>query len=307
LALPEKVPSAAPSAAPGEPAFAMSVDVEDYFQVQAFAGLAPRQEWDRWPCRVELNVDRILQILHVTGARATFFTLGWVAARYPAMVRRIAAAGHEIGSHGMSHRMLTELTPAEMRAEARDSRRLLEDVSGTLVEGYRAPSYTISRATLWALDALVDAGYTYDSSMFPIRGRRYGYPEGPMWPTRLPVGTTGIAEFPMTTIGVGPIRIPVLAGSYLRLLPTWVSLAAVRYQQMRNLPLVVNIHPWEIDPEQPTVGPSRRRAWSHYSRLGATAGTLMRVLGMAPFASVRDRLRDLGVLNGAPSAHRNGL
>lgn len=284
----------------------MSVDVEDYFQVQAFAGLVPRTDWDKWPCRVEANVDRILEVLDETRTLATFFTLGWVAERYPAMVRRIAAGGHEIGSHGMSHRMLTELTPAEMRAEARDSRRLLEDLSGTRVEGYRAPSYTIDRRTLWALDVLIEAGYAYDSSMFPIRGRRYGHPEGPTRPTRLPVGRDEIAEFPMTTIGVGPIRIPVLAGSYLRLLPAWVSMAAVRYQQLRSLPLVVNIHPWEVDPGQPTVGPSRRRAWSHYARLGATAGTLRRVLGMAPFASVGERLRDLGVL-GEPASAREAM
>jgi len=300
LTVSEAVPSAAPVSTAREPAFAMSVDVEDYFQVQAFAALVPRADWDKWPCRVEANVDRILELLDEAKALGTFFTLGWVAARYPAMVRRIAAGGHEIGSHGMSHRMLTELTPAEVRVEARDSRRLLEDVSGTRVEGYRAPSYTIDRRTLWALDALVEAGYTYDSSMFPIRGRRYGHPEGPTWPTRLSIGRSGIAEFPMTTIGVGPVRLPVLAGSYLRLLPAWFSMAAVRYQQLRNLPVVINIHPWEIDPGQPTVGPSRRRAWSHYSRLHATADTLRRVLRMAPFASVRQRLRDLGVL-GEPS------
>ena len=284
-----------------EPAFAMSVDVEDYFQVQAFAGLVSREDWETMPCRVEANTDRILGLLDETGSLGTFFILGWVASRYPALVRRIAAAGHEIGSHGMSHRMVTELDPAEMLAEVRDSRRLLEDISGTRVEGYRAPSYTISGGTYWALGQLLEAGYTYDSSMFPIRGRRYGYPEGPTHPVRLPAGHADIAEFPMTTIGVGPIRIPVLAGSYLRLLPTWVSLAAVRYQQFRHLPLVVNIHPWEVDPGQPTVGPSRRRAWSHYVRLGATAGTLRSVLRTAPFASVRERLRGLGLLPEAPA------
>jgi polysaccharide deacetylase family protein (PEP-CTERM system associated) len=304
LAVSKNVPSAAPPADRREPAFAMSVDVEDYFQVQAFAGLVRRAEWDRWPCRVEANVDRILQIMDDARAHGTFFTLGWVAKRYPALIRRIADGGHEIGSHGMSHRMVTELTPAEMLDEARDSRRMLEDLSGTRVEGYRAPSYTIEARTLWALDILLEAGYTYDSSMFPIRGRRYGYPEGPTRPARFATAGAEIAEFPMTTIAVGPIRIPVLAGSYLRLLPTWVSMAAVRYQQLRDLPLVVNIHPWEIDPGQPTVGPSRRRAWSHYSRLGSTAGTLRSVLGMAPFACVRDRLFDLGVLSAPPAARQ---
>ena len=304
LASSESIPATAAASAGREPAFAMSVDVEDYFQVQAFAHLVPRGDWDAWPCRVEANTERILAILEEARATGTFFILGWVAVRYPALVRRIAACGHEIGSHGMSHRMITELAPAEMLAEARDSRRLLEDLSGTRVEGYRAPSYTVSRETLWALDALLEAGYTYDSSMFPIRGRRYGYPEGPTLPTRLAVGSSEIAEFPMTTIGVGPIRIPVLAGSYLRLLPTWISRAAVRYQLLRGLPLVVNIHPWEADPGQPTIGPSRRRAWSHYSRLGSTAGTLRALLRMAPFAGVRERLRALGVLPDAPAGVR---
>lgn len=292
--------------ATAEPAFAMSIDVEDYFQVQAFASQVSRAEWERWPCRVEANVERLLALLDDTGAHATFFTLGWVAERYPNLVRRIAECGHEVASHGMSHRMLTELSPEEMRAEARDSRCLLEDVSGSRVEGYRAPSYTINRDNHGAaLGALVEAGYTYDSSMFPIRGRRYGYPEGPVLPTRVPVGAATIAEFPMSTVAVGPLRIPVLAGSYLRLMPAWFSIAAVRHHLARNLPLVVNIHPWEADPGQPTIGPSRRRAWSHYARLGSTSRTLERVLRIARFGTVRDRLRDLGLLepagtNGSP-------
>jgi polysaccharide deacetylase family protein (PEP-CTERM system associated) len=294
-------PSRAASAAGPEPAFAMSVDVEDYFQVQAFAGYVSRGDWESYPVRVEANTERILALMAEAGALGTFFILGWVATRYPGLVRRIAAAGHEIGSHGMSHRMVTELGPAEMLAEVRDSRSLLEDLSGTRVEGYRAPSYTINQNTYWALETLLEAGYTYDSSMFPIRGRRYGYPEGPTQPVRLPVGHADIAEFPMTTVGLGPVRIPVLAGSYLRLLPSWVSLAVVQYQRLRGFPLVVNIHPWEVDPGQPTIGPSRRRSWSHYSRLGATAGTLRSVLHAAPFASLRERLRALGVLPEAPA------
>ena len=281
---------------PAEPALAMSVDVEEYFQVQAFAGRVPRADWDRWPSRVEANTERLLEVLGAAGARGTFFVLGCVAEKHPGVVRRIVAAGHEIGSHGMSHKMLTELSPDEMREEVRDSRRLLEDLSGTRVEGYRAPSYTVSPSTRWALDILLETGYTYDSSIFPIRGRRYGYPDGPTRPVRLSTAASAIAEFPMTTIGAGPLRIPLLAGSYLRLLPSWVSEAAVRYQLLRNLPLVVNIHTWEIDPDQPTIGPSRRSTWTHYARLGATAGTLSRVLRLGRFASIGLRLRELGLL-----------
>lgn len=296
----EKLPSARAASPPGEPVLAMSVDVEEYFQVQAFAGRVSRADWDRWPSRVEANTERLLEVLGTAGARGTFFVLGCVAAKHPGVVRRIVAAGHEIGSHGMSHKMLTELSPDEMREEVRDSRRLLEDLSGTRVEGYRAPSYTISPNTRWALDILVETGYTYDSSIFPIRGRRYGYPDGPTRPVRLPTAASAIAEFPMTTIGAGPVRIPILAGSYLRLLPSWVSEAAVRYQLLRDLPLVVNVHTWEIDPDQPTIGPSRRRAWTHYARLGATAGTLSRVLRLGRFASIGLRLRELGLLGSTP-------
>ncbi|TMQ63969.1 MAG: DUF3473 domain-containing protein [Candidatus Eisenbacteria bacterium] len=279
-----------------EPAFAMSVDVEEYFQVQAFATQVGRQDWERWPSRVEANVDRILEILEETRTRATFFVLGWVAERHAGLVGRIASHGHEIGSHGMSHRMLTELSPAEVRRELADSRRLLEDQAGQRVEGFRAPSYTVERETRWALDLLIETGYAYDSSIFPIRGRRYGYPEGPQLPTRVATEAGEIAEFPMSTIPVGPIRIPVLAGSYLRLLPGWVSALAVSYHLQRDRPLVVNVHPWEADPGQPTIGPSRWRAWSHYGRLASVPGTLRRVLGMARFGTVGARLRELGLL-----------
>jgi polysaccharide deacetylase family protein (PEP-CTERM system associated) len=278
-----------------EPPFAMSVDVEDYFQVQAFADLVDRSAWDRYPTRVERNVDDLLTILAETRAHGTFFVLGWVATRFPALVRRIASCGHEIGSHGMSHRMLTEMTPAEVREEALTSRRLLEDVSSTRVEGYRAPSYSINGRTRWALDVLAEAGYTYDSSIYPIRRRRYGWPGGPTAPVRLPTDRSEIAEFPMSTIGVGPLRLPILAGSYLRLLPAWVSRAAVTYHARRRLPLMVNVHPWEIDPGQPTVGPSRR--WTHYGRLARTAATLRSVLDMARFASVASRLREMRLLD----------
>jgi len=280
-----------------EPPMAMSVDVEEYFQVQAFARRIPRGEWNRWPSRIEENLDRLLALLAETNSKGTFFVLGCVAQSHPQVVRQIAAQGHEIASHGMTHKMITELSPEEMRQEARDSRRLLEDLSGTRVEGYRAPSYTVSLETRWALDILVETGYAYDSSVFPIRGRRYGYPEGPTLPTRMATATSEIAEFPLTTIGVGPVRFPVLAGSYLRLLPGWISEAAVRHQLGKRLPVVVNVHTWEIDPDQPSVVSPRRNLWTHYARLGATASTLKRVLRLARFESIGRRLRDLGLLS----------
>ncbi|HMI32352.1 MAG TPA: XrtA system polysaccharide deacetylase [Candidatus Limnocylindrales bacterium] len=292
-------------AVPHEPPFALSVDVEDYFQVQAFAGRVSREDWPSFAPRVESNVQRLLDLFDESGARGTFFVLGWIARRHPALVRLIAERGHEVASHGVTHRMISELSPAEFRAEAVDSRLMLEDLSGSRVIGFRAPSYSINRNTLWALEVLRDTGYAYDSSVYPIRRRRYGYPEGPVIPARIPAGSRDIAEFPLPTIPLGPLRIPVLAGAYLRLMPAWVSLAATMYHRHSNVPLVVNVHPWEIDPEQPSVGFSRLSKWTHYARLGRTEEILRRVLRRGRFAPIVVRLAELGILearsgNGAP-------
>ena len=288
-----------------EAPFAFSVDVEDYFQVQAFAHIVPRETWESWPSRVEQNTRRILELLDATGSKATFFTLGWVARRHPALVREIASRGHEVASHGMFHQMLTELTPETFRMDARDSRAALEDVSGAPVIGYRAPSYSVNRATLWAIDILAESGYQYDSSVFPIRRRRYGYPDGPTRPGVLRGERHSLAEFPLPTVGLGPLRFPVLAGAYLRLLPSAFSIRAARHHLERRLPLVVNVHPWEIDPGQPTVGP-RRAPWTHYARLGRTEAIVRRILACATFRSVATRLRELGFLAPAAAGEREG-
>ena len=285
-----------------EPAFALSVDVEDYYQVQAFAAYAPRERWDHYPSRVVANTRRVLDLFDAAGAKGTFFTLGCVARRHPELVREIAARGHEVASHGVDHRMITELTPAEFRSQASESKRMLEDLAGQEVVGYRAPSYSVGAATLWALEILVDEGYAYDSSIYPIRRRRYGYPAGPVVPARIAAGSRTIAEFPMPSLAIGPARIPVLAGAYLRLFPSWVSLHALDVHAAAGTPLVVNVHPWELDPSQPTVGPSRRRTWTHYARLGATEGILKRVVARARFRPVRERLLELGLLEAGAGA-----
>jgi len=292
-------------AARREPPFALSVDVEDYFQVQAFAGRVSLEDWPRFPSRVERNVERLLDLFDETSAKGTFFILGWIARRHPALVRRIAERGHEVASHGDTHRMITELTPSEFRKEAFDSRLILEDLAGAHVIGFRAPSYSINRSTLWALEVLRETGYTYDSSIYPIRRSRYGYPEGPVTPARISAGARDIAEFPLPTVPFGPIRMPVLAGAYLRLLPAWVSLAAAGYHRSRGMALALNVHPWEIDPEQPTVGFSRLSKWTHYARLGKTEDILRRILRSGRFTSLEARLLQLGILetasgNGAP-------
>jgi polysaccharide deacetylase family protein (PEP-CTERM system associated) len=281
------------------PAFALSVDVEDYFQVQAFARRVAREDWTRYPSRVTSNTEALLDLFDETGSRGTFFVLGWVAREHRVLVARIAARGHEIASHGMTHRMLTELTPESFREEARDSKALLEDLAGAPVLGFRAPSYSVGEGTLWALEVLAETGYAYDSSIYPIRRRRYGYPAGPTAPARLPAGAeASIAEFPLPTVPAGPFRVPVLAGAYLRLLPRWVSIAAVRWHARRGLPLVINVHPWEVDPDQPTIGPSRLATWTHYARLGRTASILRAVLRCGRFTPVATRLAQLKLFSG---------
>lgn len=276
--------------------FALSVDVEDYFQVQAFERYVGRDAWDRWPSRVERNTRLLLDLFDEAGATATFFTLGWVAQTYPALVREIAARGHEVASHGMAHQMISKQTRESFGADARDSRAILEDLSGARILGFRAPSYSINRHTLWAIDVLAEAGYAYDSSVYPIRRRRYGYPEGPTRPAMMRGIRATLAEFPLPTLAIGPLRLPVLAGAYLRLLPESVTLYALRQHLRRHEPLVVNVHPWEVDPGQPTVGPSRLRTWTHYARLDRAERTLRRVLSFAPFRTVSARLRELGLL-----------
>jgi polysaccharide deacetylase family protein (PEP-CTERM system associated) len=289
------VPPGVPQAS--EPPFALSVDVEDYFQVQAFVRYVPRSSWSEWPSRVERNTRRLLDLFDETGARATFFTLGWVARKYPALVREIASRGHEVASHGMNHQMLTEQTPKTFRQDAAESKAVLEDCCGEAVIGFRAPSYSVNRSTLWAIEVLAESGYRYDSSIYPIRRRRYGYPEGPTSPARVASGTSSLPEFPLPTVAMGGLRIPVLAGAYLRLLPSWVSAAAARRFRDRGDAVVVNVHPWEIDPDQPLVGPGRFRTWTHYVRLERTEHILRLVLATSRFRDVATRLREIGLLD----------
>ena len=287
-----------------EPPFALSVDVEDYFQVQAFVRYVSPHAWNDWPSRVERNTRRLLDLFDERGARATFFTLGWVARKVPGLVKEIAARGHEVASHGMNHVMITEQKPDTFRVDALESKALLEDCCGAEVIGFRAPSYSVNGSTLWALEVLAECGYQYDSSIYPIRRRRYGYAEGPTRPAMVASGKRSIAEFPLPTVGLGPVRVPVLAGAYLRLLPSWMSVAAARSFRDRGEPLVVNVHPWEIDPDQPVIGPGRLQTWTHYARLSRTEPILREVLASATFRDVATRLRELGLLDGAASRGR---
>lgn len=256
---------------------ALSVDVEDYFQVWALSPHVPRSEWERMPCRVERNVERILALLDEAGARATFFTLGWIAERYPRLVTRIAAAGHEVASHGYAHQAVAHQTRAEFYEDIRKAKLILEDITGGEVRGYRAPSFSIGRRTLWAFDCLLQAGYRYSSSIYPIRHDHYGMPEASRFPFE-PV--PGLLEIPVTTARVFGTNLPAAGGGYFRFLPYQLSRALIqRVNAAERRPALFYFHPWELDPEQPRIpGTSLKTRFRHYLNLHRMEGRLRRLL-----------------------------
>jgi len=249
---------------------AMTIDVEDYFQVSAFANHIDRADWDSLPCRVERNVDVILSILDSARVNATWFTLGWIGERYPAVVRRIVAAGHELASHGYHHQRVTELSPQAFREDVVRAKQLLEDISGCEVKGYRAPSFSIGHANLWALDTLRDAGYRYSSSIYPIRHDHYGMPDAPRFAFR-PRGNEGLLELPLTTFRFFDPNLPSGGGGYFRLLPYSVSRWCMRRVNATDgQPCIFYFHPWEIDPGQPRQrGIGMRTRFRHYVNLNS--------------------------------------
>ena len=280
----------------GTPVNAFSVDVEDYFQVAALAPAIPRESWPDRESRVERNTDRILALLEERGVRGTFFVLGWIAERHPALVRRIAALGHEIASHGYSHQLIYTQSPAEFRAETVRSKHLLEDLSGTAVEGYRAASFSITRRSLWALDVLVELGFRYDSSIFPIRHDRYGIPGASEEPGPLsaPSGAT-LIEFPMGAAHWGGLRVPVSGGGYFRLLPFPVTRWGLRQINAQGRPFTFYLHPWELDPDQPRIRVPWLSRVRHYTNLHCCEDRLRRLLGEFSFAPMREVLANYGL------------
>jgi polysaccharide deacetylase family protein (PEP-CTERM system associated) len=263
---------------PGRVVNAMSVDVEDYFQVEALAEYFPRQRWDEVACRVEGNVDRLLALFEAAGVRATFFMLGWIAERYPAMIRRIVAGGHEIASHGCAHVRADRQQRDEFKEDIRKSKQLLEDLAGSPVSGYRAPSFSIGRSNLWAFEALESEGYAYSSSVYPIRHDLYGLPEAPRFPFH--PGGGRLLEIPMTTTVRFRCNLPCAGGGYFRLLPYALSRANLRrVNAVDGRPCVFYCHPWEIDPEQPRQsGISWRTRVRHYVNLTRMETRLKRLL-----------------------------
>jgi polysaccharide deacetylase family protein (PEP-CTERM system associated) len=261
----------------GEIVNALTIDVEDYFQVSAFSSHVQRSAWESLPSRIEANIDRILSLLAETRVRATFFSLGWIADRYPAMIRRVFDGGHEIASHGYDHHRATEQGYGAFLADIRLAKAVLEDVSGNEVKGYRAPSFSIGKRNTWAFDCIADAGYRYSSSVYPIRHDHYGIPDAPRFAHEV---RTGLLEVPLTTVRLLSANWPAAGGGYFRLFPYSMSRWSIRrVNAIDRQPAMFYFHPWELDPEQPRIkGPGMKARFRHYLNLELMAPRLQRLL-----------------------------
>ena len=257
---------------------ALSVDVEDWFQVGAFETVIDRKDWDSLECRVERNTDAVMALFDDAGIKGTFFTLGWVAERYPALMRRIVAAGHELASHGYGHDRVFTLSPEQFAADIERTRKLIEDTSGALVSGYRAPSFSIDQRTPWAHEILAEQGYTYSSSVAPIKHDHYGWAEAPRFAFR-PVAGSDFLEVPVTTAQLGPKRLAAGGGGFFRLLPYAFSRWAIRQvNEDEQRPAIIYFHPWEIDTDQPRVANAPIKSkLRHYTKLDVMAEKLRRL------------------------------
>jgi polysaccharide deacetylase family protein (PEP-CTERM system associated) len=267
---------------------AMSVDVEDYFQVSAFEHVVDRSEWATRESRVCRNTERLLDIFDEHDVTATFFVLGWVAEHFRPLVRTIAERGHEIASHGYAHRLVYSQTPEAFRQDVGRAKKLLEDVSGQAVAGYRAPSFSITRQSLWALDVLIEEGYRYDASIFPIRHDRYGIPDSPRQPYQVTRPSGSLTEVPGSTVRLGSTNLPVAGGGYFRLLPYWWTRWGIaRLNGVERQPAVFYLHPWEIDPDQPRIPAGMVSRFRHYRNLDKTEMRLRRLLRDFHFSSLQ--------------------
>jgi polysaccharide deacetylase family protein (PEP-CTERM system associated) len=271
---------------------AMTVDVEDYFHVSVFDGLVPRHAWEGMESRVCANTERLLDIFGESGIRATFFVLGWVAQRFPRLVRAIADQGHEVASHGYGHRLVYDLTPRAFREDVRRAKGLLEATTSSQVFGYRAPSYSVTPRSLWALDVLVEEGYRYDSSIFPIHHDRYGIPVSPRHPYVLN-RTARLVEAPGSTVRCGPFNLPIGGGGYFRILPyQWTRWGINRLNEREGTPAIFYLHPWEIDPEQPRLRAPALGRFRHYFNLARTESRLRALIRDFRFGTMMTLLGD---------------
>ena len=274
---------------------AMSVDVEDYFHVSVFDGIVPRSTWGDMESRVCRNTDRLLDIFDEHHVRSTFFILGWVAERYPQLVRTIAQRGHEIASHGYAHRLVYDQTPHTFREDVRRAKQVIEDAGGCAVGGYRAPSYSITPRSLWALDVLIEEGYWYDASIFPIRHDRYGIPVSPREPFYVEREAGALMEVPGSTVRFGPVNLPVAGGGYFRILPyPWTRWGISRLNHVEGRAAVFYLHPWEIDPDQPRLRAGWLGRFRHYRNLAETESRLRTLLTDFDFGTVAALLKVRG-------------
>jgi polysaccharide deacetylase family protein (PEP-CTERM system associated) len=270
---------------------ALSVDVEDYYHVSAFEHVVARERWKDYESRVVRNTERLMEVFEASGVRATFFVLGWVGDREPALVRRIADAGHEVASHGFSHRLVYEQAVDEFRADVRRSKATLEDVSGQAVVGYRAPSFSVTSRSLWALDVLIEESFLYDASVFPIHHDRYGIPSSPRHPYLYQGGAGSILEIPASTVRLGGLNLPMSGGGYFRLLPYgWTRWGIARVNEREGRPIVFYLHPWEVDPDQPRLEAPRLSTFRHYRNLGRTVSRLTALLRDFRFGTIADTM-----------------
>lgn len=271
---------------------AISIDVEDWFQVSDFESVVQFSRWDDFESRVVRNTRRILELLGRYGIRGTFFILTWNAERFPALVKEIDAAGHEIATHGYAHRLVYTQTPKEFRADLQRSLHILEDLTGKKVLGYRAPSFSITKESMWALDVLLELGLRYDSSIFPLRDKLYGIADSYRFPYVVrQQGSQDLIEFPMSTVRVRHTNLPLAGGAYFRLLPYAFFRWGMKKLNREGKSTVLYLHPWEIDPEQPRIAARGKRGYSsHYWNLQATEKKLVRLLQDFSFAPMREVL-----------------
>lgn len=262
----------------------ISVDVEDYFQVEAFSKIIKRDEWDQYPSRVEENTRRLLDLFDESGVKGTFFILGWIAERYPAIVREIVNRGHEPACHSYWHRLVYDLSPDEFRSDTIRAKKCIEQAAGREVLGYRAPCFSITNRCLWALDILAETGFRYDSSIFPIKHEWYGIADAPRQPFQISTRSGVLTEYPLATFRYTRTpNLPVGGGGYLRLLPSWYTRLGIRRAWQEEVMVVAYIHPWEIDPEQPRIKASVKSRIRHYTNLSKTKERLADLLEMGNF------------------------
>ena len=268
-----------------------TVDVEDYFHVSAFASRILPSDWDQYECRVVENTHHVLSLAAESGTTGTFFVLGWVAKRYPELVRAIQHCGHEIGCHSQQHQLVYDLGPQKFRADLIESRDLLQDITGKRVVAYRSPSFSVTRRSLWALDILAEEGFETDSSVYPIRHDRYGIPDAPLAPFLLHTSSGPIREFPGTVAEVRNTRVPVGGGGYLRLFPWRLTEKLLDQIRVAGRPLNIYVHPWEFDVDQPRVRASLKSRFRHYQNLGTTTEKIRRLLNryqLTPMSTLLD-------------------